>query len=216
MKKILFVFVAAFAMLFTACNSCSKPEPTPEPVFSGYNFDEVIASDYDYIASQFDHFFFRTAEARFDSVLAKSDCNTLNYVGTTFQCGHHVHQFFHTTDTIRLKKLVEYAEMISTWKEWSIDTTEVDYVMYLEFEDAVLECGELNARNPITFDSCMKIIEPVRNELYTKALTLRRFLDPREPENAQYIFGTGNVIVDVITGEISSVRNAENLLEITE
>ena len=61
--------------------------------------------------------------------------------------------------------------------------------MNLQFNDAVIECGELNARNPITFDSCMKIIEPYRSELHTGALTLRRFIDPRLPENPLYIFG---------------------------
>jgi hypothetical protein len=64
MKKltsILCIGMLAFSMLFTACNSCSKPEPEPE--FTGYNFDEVIIADYDLIASQEEHFFFRTAEA---------------------------------------------------------------------------------------------------------------------------------------------------------
>lgn len=205
MKKltsILCIGMLAFSMLFTACNSCSKPEPEPE--FTGYNFDEVVIADYDLIASQEEHFFFRTAEARFDSVLAFSDCNTINYVATTFQCGHTVHMIFHTTDTIRMKEIMEFVETIGTWKEYTVDTTDVDYRVYLKFNDAVLECGELNARNPITFDSCMSIAKPYREDLRTRAFTLRRFVDPRMPENPQYIFGAGLLMVDVINGEVKT------------
>jgi hypothetical protein len=100
-------------------------------------------------------------------------------------------------------------KMQSALTHYEIDTTDVDFCVYLRFSDAILECAEINARNPITFDSCMTIVEPYRDELHTRALTLRRFLDPREPENPQYIFGTGNVMVDVITGEVSSTKDNE-------
>ena len=197
----------AFSMLFTACNGCSKPTPEPEPEFTGYNFDEVVINDYDYIASQHEHFEFREAEARFDSVLSVDCENRINYVGTTFQCWDKVNMIFHTPDTARLNGFIAFAESIETEKEWTIDTNDVDYRMHLQFNDAVIECGEMNARNPISFDSCMKIVEPYRDQLHTRALTLRRFIDPRMPENPQYIFGTGVVIVDVLTGEVGTLKD---------
>lgn len=211
-KKILTLFVAAaFSIAMIGCQSCHRtdPEPQPEPVFVGYDFNEVIINDYDYIASQFEHFQFRSAEARFDSVLAFSNDNTISYVSTWFQCGEFVNTFFHTSDTNRMKSIMEFINSIGTEKYYEIDTTDVDFCVYLKFSDAILECAEINARNPITFDSCMTIVEPYRDELHTRALTLRRFLDPREPENTQYIFGTGNVMVDAITGEVSSTKDNE-------
>lgn len=216
MKKVtsfLCIGLMSLSVLFSACNSCSRPTPEPEPTFAGYNFDEVIIDDYDYIASQEQDFVFREADARFDSVLSMSSSNTINYVATTFQCGPLVHMFFHTADTNRMNEIVKFIESIGTWKEFAIDTTDVDYCVYLKFKDNVLECGELNARNPVTFDSCMTIAEPYREELHTRAFTLRRFVDPRLPENAQYIFGDGIMTVDAITGEVSSLHECEETAE---
>ena len=207
MKKVFYLLMSVVMFAFASCTSC-KHDPV-EPVFNGYDFDEVVINDYDYIASQHEHFAFREAEARFDSVLSMSNDNTINYVGTTFQCDEIVNMIFHTPDTARLNGFIKFAESIETWKQWTIDTNDVDYRMHLQFKDVVIECGELNARNPITFDSCMKIVEPYREQLHTRALTLRRFIDPRLPENPQYIFGTGVVIVDVITGEVGDLNGIE-------
>lgn len=207
MRKVFYFLMSVVMLAFASCTSC-KHDPV-EPVFNGYDFDEVVINDYDYIASQHEHFAFREAEARFDSVLSMSNDNTINYVGTTFQCDEIVNMIFHTPDTARLNGFIKFAESIETWKQWTIDTNDVDYRMHLQFKDVVIECGELNARNPITFDSCMKIVEPYREQLHTRALTLRRFIDPRLPENPQYIFGTGVVIVDVITGEVGDLNGIE-------
>lgn len=207
MKKttILCSFLLAFSMLFTACNSCSKPTPEPEPEFTGYNFDEVIINDYDYIASQYEHFEMYEADARFDSALSIECENKINYVKTTFQCEDTVNMILHTPDTATLNSFIAFAETISTWKTWTIDTNDTDYRMHLIFEDLVIECGDFEARNPITFDSCMKIVEPYREQLNTRALTLRRFISPGTPDNAQYVFGTGTIIVDVVTGEVGTL-----------
>jgi hypothetical protein len=113
---------------------------------------------------------------------------------------------FHTPDTARLNGFVKFAESIESWKTWTIDTNDVDYRMHLQFDDVVIEDGELNPRNPVSFDSCMKIVEPYKDKLHTRALTFRRFIDPRLPENPQYIFGTGIVTVDAITGEVGVLK----------
>lgn len=212
MKKIcniLAIFMMALCMVFASCNSCTKP--TPEPVFAGYNFDEVTIADYDYIASQEQDFVFRTVEARFDSVLTQECDNKINYINTWFQCGPMVNMIFHTPDTNRVNSIMEFYESISTEKSYKIDTTDVDFKIHLIFHDNIIECGEINARNPITFDSCMTIVAPIKDQLYTRVLTIRRFLDPRMPENPMYIFGQGNVMVDVITGELMADETNEEI-----
>ena len=207
MKKIFCLLMGVVMLALASCTSC-KHDPV-DPVFEGYNFDEVVVTDYDYIASQHEHFIFRSAEARFDSVLSTDYENRINYVGTAFQCGTIVNMIFHTADTNKLNQIIGFIDTIGTWKEYTIDTNDVDYRLHLQFKDAILECGELNARNPVTFDSCMKIIEPYRDRLHTRALTLRRFIDPRLPENGQYIFGPGILIVDVITGEVGTLKKED-------
>ena len=111
-----------------------------------------------------------------------------------------------------LNGFIEFAESIESWKTWTIDTNDVDYKMHLQFNDAVIECGEMNARNPISFDSCMKIIGPYSDQIHTRALTLRRFINSRLPENTQYIFGTGVVIVDAITGEVGYLKECNDTI----
>ena len=210
LKSILCISMMALSMLFAACNSCSKPTPEPEPVFAGYNFDNTVIGDYDYIASQEEMFMFRTAEVRFDSTLTKECENQINYVVTWFQCGHYVNMIFHTPDTNRMKEIMEFIDMISTDKSYKIDTNETDFRVHLRFNDAILECGEINARNPITFDSCMKIVEPYKDQLRTRVITLRKFIDPRLPENPLYIFGNGILTVDAVTGEVGTLKESND------
>lgn len=207
MKKTKIILCAAmvmFAMLFSACKSCSKPTPEPKPVFAGYNLDEVITSDYNRIDESANVFVFREVDAYFDSVLSESNCNTINYIATKFQCGAFVNMIFHTPDTTMLNKIVDFANGIETEKEYTIDTNTLDYTMWLRFADVILECGPLAAHYPVTFDSCMSIMQPYRDQLHTRALTIRCLLEPGTPDNGLYIFGTGIYAVNAVTGEVYS------------
>lgn len=206
MKKFLNIFailMMAFCIAFTACNRCSKPTPEPQPIFTGYNFDEIVTTDYDYIAGTHEKFYFREVESRFEDVLSQCKGKSkVNYIATWFQCGPNVNMIFHTPDTNMMNDIMEFIGSIKTEKSFTIDTNDVDFRVHLIFHDNILECGEIYARNPITFDSCMNLVKPCKDQLHTRALTLRKFLDPREPENPQYIFGSGVVMVDAITGEV--------------
>lgn len=173
MKKIFILGLMAFvAMLGVSCNSCHRTDPTPEP--KGYNYDEIVKADYDYIASQFQDFKFYEADVVFDTAVAVPDAYIIA-IQTVFQvndtCIRIRHNDDFTTDTL-------------------IDN------------DYWLECMPMNAYNAVDFDSCMTIIEPYRGKLNNCRMTFRRVLAPPFPENGQYIFGPGLLVVDAATGEI--------------
>lgn len=174
MKKITSIFcilLFAFCMMFTACNSCSKP--TPEPV-QGYNYDEVVVADYDYIASQYPDFKFYEVDVVFDTAVANPNAY-IKALQTVFQVNDTCIRIRHNED-------------------FTTDT--------LVVQDYWLECMPMNARNAVNFDSCMSIIEPYRDKLNNCRMTFRRILAPPFPENGQYIFGPGLLVVDAATGEI--------------
>ncbi len=129
LSSIFCVLLMAFCMLFAACNGCSKP--TPEPVL-GYNYDEVVVADYDYIASQYPGFNFYEVDVVFDTAVANPNAY-IKALQTVFQindtCIVIRHNYYMTTDTIMV-------------------------------QDYWLECMPRNARNALDFDSCMTIIEP--------------------------------------------------------
>lgn len=168
-SKFFAIFLMALCMLFGACTGCSN---TPEP--KGYNYDEVVTADYDYIASQFPGFNFYEADVVFDTAVACPDAY-IKAIRTVFQINDTCILICHNEDM----------------------TTDTQIV-----NDYWLECMPMNARNAVNFDSCMKIIEPYRADLNNCRMTFRRVLAPPVPENGQYIFGPGLLVVDAATGEI--------------
>lgn len=176
MKK-LFVILATvlFAVAMTSCKSCSKPD---EP--KGWNYDEVVKADYDYIASQYSPFYFYEVDVLFDTILPCREA---------------------------------YVESIRTVFQYEDTCPENSFVIFIEHNadmttDTIiekgywLECMNMSAYNAVSFDSCMNIIEPYRDTLLTRAMTFRRVLAPPFPENGQYIFGVGILVVDSKTGQI--------------
>ncbi len=173
-KSILCIFLMAIALMFTSCNSCTKPAPGPEPVVAGYNYDSTVCADYDYIASQYPVFYFYEADVVFDTTI--DDMNAyVESIQTVFQIEDTCIIFRHNPD-------------------FTTDT--------LIVQDHWMECMPMDARNAVNFDSCMAIIAPYRLGLVTKYMTFRRVLAPPFPENGQYIFGPGFLVVDAKTGEI--------------
>lgn len=172
MKKILGIFLMAICMFFASCNSCHRPDPTP--VAQGYDYDAVVVEDYDYIASQYADFKFYEVDVVFDTAVANPNAY-IKAIQTVFQ----------VNDTcIRIQHNEDY-------------TTDTLYD-----NDYWLECMPMNARNAVNFDSCMTIIAPYRDQLNNCRMTFRRVLAPPFPENGQYIFGPGLIVVDAATGEI--------------
>lgn len=177
MKKITSLFcilMMAFCLFFSSCNSCSKDVPAV-----GYDFDKVVQSDYDYIASQYEDFKFYEVDVLYKDILSNEGTPEIVSIKTVFQVGDTCVQFMHN--------------------DGKDDTTYV--------QGYWLECMDMNAYNAVNYDSCMRIVEPYRSELETRALTFRRVLAPPFPENGQYIFGTGILVVDSKDGHIERWDN---------
>lgn len=182
MKKItsfLGIMLIALCMMFSACTGCNSNNngnntPEPEVVTAGYNYDSVVRADYDYIASQHKFFRFYEVDVIYKDLLTQEGEPEIISIKTVFQCGDTCIQFLHN--------------------EGMEDT--------LYIADYYLECQDMSAYNAVTYDSCMSIIAPYRHELKTRALTFRRILAPPFPENGQYIFGTGILVVDSNDGHI--------------
>ena len=182
MKKItsfLGIMLIALCLMFSACSGCNSNNngnntPEPEVVTTGYNYDEVVIADYDYIASQYPGFNFYEADVVFDTAVAIPTAHVVA-IQTVFQ----------VNDT---------CIMIQHNEDMTTDTVIVN--------DYWMECMPMNARNAVDFDSCMIIIEPYRAVLNNRRMTFRRVLAPPFPENGQYIFGPGLLVVDAATGEI--------------
>lgn len=187
MKKItsfLGIMLIALCLMFSACNCCNSNNnnpSVPEVVTTGYDYDETVIADYDYIASQYAWFDFYEADVVFDTAVAVPDAHIVA-IQTVFQIN----------DTCIL---IRHNEDMTT------DTVIVN--------DYWMECMPLNARNAVDFDSCMVIIEPYRSVLNNNRMTFRRVLAPPFPENGQYIFGPGLLVVDAATGDIVDWNDAD-------
>ena len=163
-------------ILFASCDRCSKPT---QDIFTGYNYDKVVQSDYDYISSQYDDFHFYEVDVLYKDILSSDCIPEIISIKTVFQCNDTCIMFIHSSGQ---------------------DDTTYTQGWYLE-------CMDMTAYNAVNYDSCMRIIEPFRSELNTRALTFRRILAPPFPKNGQYIFGTGILVVDGVTGEIERWNN---------
>lgn len=191
MKKItsfLGIMLIALCLMFSACNCCNSNNcdnpSTPEEVTTGYDYDEVVIADYDYIASQYPGFNFYEADVVFDTAVAIPTAHVVA-IQTVFQ----------VNDT---------CIMIQHNEDMTTDTVIVN--------DYWMECMPMNARNAVDFDSCMIIIEPYRAVLNNRRMTFRRVLAPPFPENGQYIFGPGLLVVDAATGAIVDWNEADTAM----
>ena len=189
MKKItsfLGIMLIALCLMFSACNGCnnSNNPSVPEVDTTGYNYDEVVIADYDYIASQYAWFNFYEADVVFDTAVAVPDAHIVA-IQTVFQIN----------DTCIL---IRHNEDMTT------DTVIVN--------DYWMECMPMNAYNAVDFDSCMVIIEPYRSALNNRRMTFRRVLAPHFPENGQYIFGPGLLVVDAATGAIVDWNDTDTVM----
>lgn len=153
-----------------------------KPTVYGYDYDRVVVEDYDYIASQYSDFKFYEVDVLFNTAVANSDAY-IKSLQTVFQIN----------DTCII---IRHNDDMTT-----------DTIMV---QDYWLECMPMNARNAVNFDSCMSIIEPCRDQLNDCSMTFRRVLAPPFPENGQYIFGPGLLVVDAATGEIVDWDNTND------
>ncbi len=172
MKKVfIYGIMAMFALFGTSC-SCNRES---QPVFSGYNYDEVVCADYDFVASQYDDFKFYEVDVIFDT--------TLNIEGNRYIYG--IATVFQAKDTCVIIEHENGNEPVVT-----------------KVNDFWAGCSEMDVNPPVTFDSCMLIIDTLRSNLNTRYMTYRRILAKPFPKNGQYIFGCGLIGVDGVTGEL--------------
>jgi hypothetical protein len=179
-SSFMLMFIMCALVMFTSCNVTKKQtQKQPTPVVNvAYDYDKVVAADYDLIASQYKVFRFLEVDAMFDKMLNDSgDVNVIS-IRTIFQVG----------DTCIM---IEHPE--GCVDSMPIITKENDYWM---------ECGVLSGRNAITLDSCLKLIDQYRPMLPTRRLTFRRLIGPPFPKHGEYIFGNGLLFVDGTTGEM--------------
>lgn len=191
MKKItsfLGIMLIALCMMFSSCGWFNHDNNDTPVETIGYNYEEVVRADYDYIASQYDDFHFYEVDVLYKDVLSAENDPEIESIKTVFQCSDTCIMILHShgeNDTI--------------------------YV-----NDWYLECMDMTAYNAVTYDSCMNIIKPYRPHLNTKALTFRRVLAPPFPEHGQYIFGTGILVVDSNDGHVEHWDNSEETAETVE
>lgn len=183
MRKILIFTAIVMMALASASCGCYRggSEPQPEDTTScGYDYDSVVAADYDYIASQYQAFRFLEADVVFDTLLdAGTDARIIS-IGTVFQAGDTCIMIFHNPG-----KCGEEPEIVKENDHW-------------------MECMDMSARNPISFDSCMSMVEPYMCNLPTRKMTFRRRVGPPFPKHGEYIFGNGYLFVESHTGEINT------------
>lgn len=175
MKKFLSIIMMALCMCFVACNG-HKKKAADGFISEGYNYEQVVKADYDFIAGKYSDFRFYEVDVLFKDVLCNEGTPEIISIRTVFQCNDTCIMFLHS--------------------HGEEDTTYV--------QGYWLECMDMSAYNAVTYDSCMTIIEPYRHNMYTRALTFRRVLAPPFPEHGQYIFGKGVVVVDSYDGHVES------------
>lgn len=181
MKKVvkLFLLIAAvFSMVtFTSCNGCSKEKENPSDsiptVVESLDVQALMISDYDYIASQYESFFFYEGDVHFDQTLDSSDA---------------------VVDAFRTIFQVEDTCIAIDHRLGGIDDTTKVLGIYVG-------CADLNPRVPVDFDSCMTIVAADRASLPTQFVTFRRLLAPPFPEHGWWIFGKGIYAIDSYSGE---------------
>lgn len=193
LSSIFCLLLMAFCFMFAACNGCSnKPVEPIEP--QGYNYDEVVVADYDYIASQYgapEGFYFYECQVVLDTTLdAMTEPvivamrNIFQHADTCIAIQHEPGCYDQAPDTVYVN---DY---------WAGDQ-------------------EISARNAIMWKELMKIIEPYRPMLNTRYITLRRIMAPPFPENGWYLFGNKNgnplIAVDAATGDVYKAEELKSV-----
>lgn len=191
-RNFIFTLLLALTLSFSiaSCSSCSNDkEVVPEQTERFYDFDKVIAEDYDYIASQYKVFRFLEADGVFVNLVSEDADIQVESVTTVFQVLDTCIQIIH--DKGKVDSLPTIVKVNDIW----------------------LECSNINARNPITLDSAMKIAAPYIELLDTRHLTLRKVVGPPYPDHAEYIFGDGLMFIDASVGSVRGYIFEEDTLQ---
>lgn len=167
MKRLLsLIAVATVAVVMVACHR-SKPV---EPTVVGYDYYTEVCGDYDYMASQYDTFYFYEADVLYNICFNEEGDRYITSITTVFQIGDTCIRIVH--------------------REGAYDQapdTLVDAGYWME-------CMPCDPRVDVTLEEAVECA--IDEELPTRAMTFRRILAPPFPECGQYIFGVGLLFID--------------------
>jgi len=175
MKKIIGFLMMALIVALVIPGCTPKVEPT-EP--QGYDYNTVIAADYNYVDSLYDETVFYEVQVKFDTMLDMTDTPYIEYIMSVFQY----------KDTV----------ILITHKPGEYDKEPVIELI----NDYWLEDAECTPLVPVRLDSALTILRTTGPIPATQYVTFRRPLAPPFPEGGQYIFGKGLVVIDGTTGDI--------------
>lgn len=194
MKKFFQMLLIVAAMLmtvsFSSCKSCSSekqiiPIDTTSVDADELNVQNILIADYDYIAGQYKTYHFYEADIHFDMTIDNDEA-AVDAVRTIFQVG----------DTcIAFEHYVGCTDTLMVLGHWG-------------------GCSDLNPRMPVSFDSCMTLVNDIRGDLKTQFVTFRRILAPPFPKHGWWIFSNGKYAIDSYTGESVIMPELENNLNL--
>lgn len=204
MKKVFYLLMGVSMLSMMSCNSCNKD---PEPVFTGYDFEAVIASDHKNMVEQYgDSVAFYEAQAWYKHEMYVVDSNYIVMIRNVFQYKDTSISVFHVMDSTKLDELIEYAGRIKSWSVYTIDTNKFDYTLTLIVNDFWMEDQAMNLNNVnVTLDSALTIVRGLEHEATNSVfVVMRQPLCPPFPTNPYYIFGNKGQYaeIDSKTGEV--------------
>lgn len=206
MRKVIKFLAMAFVMFFVAISCKPKVEPIE---FTGYQFEEVVNSDYELMQDLYqDSFMFYESMVTYQYNLDTCvECNPVIQIVNVFQTENYVHMFYHFVDTNVFKEINEMCDMITTEYVCEIDTNETDYFVQLTIQDLWL--GDIRIIKDsigITLDSAYRALLTVNQKTPESNLVSMRqpITAPPFMTHPIYIFGNmmDNIIIDGMTGRV--------------
>lgn len=205
MKKV-FYFLMSVAMLgMMSCTSC-KHDPV-EPVFNGYDFEQVTANDCQAMVAKYgEEVRFYEAQVWYNQNLDVVDSNYIAKMENVFQYYDTSILIFHFADSAEIEGLIEFAGKLTTWNEYSIDTNDIDYTFTLFVNDFWVEDQAMSLDSiKVTLDSALYIVRSLEQPTpQSNFVVMRQPLFPPFPTHPYYIFGEIKdcIGIDSETGDV--------------
>ena len=206
MRKVIKFLVMAFVMFFVAISCKPKVEPIE---FTGYQFEEVVNSDYELMRDLYqDSFMFYESMVTYQYNLDTCvECNPVIQIVNVFQTEDYVHMFYHFVDTNIFNEINEMCNMMTTEYVCEIDTNKTDYFVKLTVHDLWLgDIRIIKYSIGITLDSAYRALLTVNQKTPESNLVSMRqpITAPPFMTHPIYIFGNmmDNIIIDGMTGRV--------------
>ena len=204
MKKVFYLLMGVVMMSIASCTSC-KHDPV-EP-FNGYDFATVMAADHETMVAKYgSDVRFYEAQAWYKENFDVVDSNYIVKIENVFQYEDTSILVYHFVDSAEIAGLVRFADKLTTWHVYTIDTNDIDYTFTLTVNDFWVEDQSMSLDSvSVSVDSALFILHSIdRIAPNSNFVVMRQPLFPPFPTHPYYIFGTITdcVGVDAKTGEI--------------